>query len=258
MSGSKEKITFNGLYSSSSSYYQIGYYTHGAYDGMIWTDVFSFEKEQIQKAEHVLGWCDNGYINDLHGQGEAFMPGFDYIQSYGGTETFKLKSADLAAAWEGTQNLDVNTYKGGVLKGSETITVSQTGGHYSFHGAMFKGITGVAFVYAGGATGGSTCTYGSPTYAPQMVIDNIKVVFNGGIPAYHSAPKSHHPHIAAALAGVHGANGHVDSVAHSDTGFHSSGHVDNSYHSQLMSLPVHDPGGLTSQFHIPAVQHFGS
>jgi hypothetical protein len=254
--GTREKITFNGL--NFGSNYQFGYYINGNYDGMSWTDVFSFEKAQITKAEQVLGWCDNGYINNLHGQGEAFMPGFDYIQSYGGTETFKLKSADLAAAWEGTQNLTVNTYHAGTLKGSETITVTQTGGTYSFSGAMFRGITGVAFVYAGGATGGSTCTYGSPTYAPQMTIDNIKVVFNGGIPgAHHTGRAAHHPHVAAALSGAHGASGHVDSGVH-NAGSHSSGHADSGYHSQLMSLPGHDGGGLTSQFHIPAVEHFGS
>ncbi|HEY2445988.1 MAG TPA: hypothetical protein VGI20_09650 [Rhizomicrobium sp.] len=252
MSGTREKINFNN---PDQNYYGNYYFGYG-YGGMNWVDVFAFTKVQIEKAEQELGWCDTGYQNALHGKGAAFMPGFDYIQSYGGTETFNLKSAFLAAAWEGQQNLEINTYKSGVLVGSDVITVHQTGGTYRFSGAMFRHITGVAFVYDGGATGGSTCTYGSPTYAPQMAMDNLKVVFNGGIPGAHSAPKNHHPHIAAALAGA----GHMN--VHGDVGAHDSNtgpphHAGSAYHGELLSLPDHDPDGLTNQFHLPAVEHFG-
>jgi hypothetical protein len=39
---------------------------------------------------------------------------------------------------------------------------------------------------------------------------------------------------------------------------HASNSHDSPYHSQLSALPGHDPGGLTSQFTLPQIEHFGT
>jgi hypothetical protein len=91
----------------------------------------------------------------------------------------------------------------------------------------------------------------------------LKVVWNGKIPAGHGTGKLVLP---PGLANHHRLTPHPwaqeqHGAAHADTGVanHAAAHhSDAAYHSQLLSLSGHDPGGLTVQFQLPAIEHFGT
>ncbi|HEY6577719.1 MAG TPA: hypothetical protein VIY09_00225, partial [Rhizomicrobium sp.] len=181
-----------------------------------------------------------------------------------------LKSMDAASAWCGTQDFTFITYsyKNGALteKASVNIDVSQTGTHIDFgkYKGDFKKIAAVRIDSTHGNSAGSTCSYGAATYGYQMAFDDMKVIFKKGIPVHQSGQHTllpiqelHRAHAQqAAMAHVAHTDAHNAALSH-DSHTSPGHHADSGgYHAQLLSLG-HD-GGLTGQFHLPAVEHFGA
>jgi hypothetical protein len=266
MSGTKETIGFEAFSTYSNQNPGAGY------GGMDWTSIYTFGKGE----QTALGYCDTGYNNALKGGVDAFMAPFS--DGYGTFETasagdnFTLKSMSAACAWNGQEGFTFNsyTYKHGTLhlKASDYIQTYQTGGTINFgsYGKDFKNIAAVTILTGNVFNGhpGSYCTYGVGTYGYQMAFDNIKVSFKNGIPTHSNGhikallpiQQLHHQHLAGgAMAhmthqgAAHTSSGHSDSHTNSH-------HTSTAYHTQLTSLG-HDHG-LTSNFHLASVEHFGS
>lgn len=242
---SKKHINFSG-FSGYLNY--LGYYQ--GYGGMNWNDMYEVQASFV--SEH--SWCDTGYNNVLSGQGEAITLGNGGFQSYNTGQTFDLLKGTFASAWETNQPVYFNsyTYTAGVgytLKASDLITLGQdaTNINFAHYGQDFKGISKVTFV-SGVGQGGNTCSYGSPTYGYQLVMDNLLVKWHGA-PVGQHRPAAHHqnaahlsaPHLNAMFSPAHDSG---------DGGSHQTG----DYHHAT----GHDPGGMTSTFTLPqAEHHFG-
>ncbi|MGH6876925.1 MAG: hypothetical protein ACREHV_06030 [Rhizomicrobium sp.] len=267
----KETLGFNNF----SGYY--GSVTQG-YGGLDYSDVDYLNATYWENDK--TAWCDTGFQSVIHGAGEAFTQGPPGQSSYGFfetpnlNETFSLTSMVAASAWETNQPFEFISYtykhgKGFVEKAMDTVYLSQTAQTIDFakisggNPGDFKNVAAVLIVSKAGAAG-NTCTYGAayPTYGNQMAFDNLKVKWNGKIPhggegsLVTKGLRAHLQHRAAHAAAQLGSAGHHEGPAHE----HAAGsvhHADgNGYHTQLLSLG-HDPHGLTGQFHLPAVEHFG-
>jgi hypothetical protein len=268
----KEKLGFNGF---------SGYYASisAGYGGFDWVDVDYMNAAYWQKVE--TNWCDTGYQNAIHGAGEAFTfgqglnsPAYSTIVTSDLKETFSLTSMVAASAWETDQPFKFisYTYKNGqfITKASDTVYLSQTAQTINFakmpggKPTDFQNIAAVTIV-SGSGKYGNTCTYGPYGYTTgqQMAFDNLKVRWNGKIPQGHQGnevlkqllPRAHHqaPHVAAHLVSeahdAGAASGHVPAV-------HANG---GEFHTEMLSLAGDGPGGgLTAQFALPQVEHFGS
>jgi hypothetical protein len=269
----KETLNFN----SFSGYYGS---VPAGYGGFDWDDVNYMNATYWEKVE--TNWCDTGYQNVIHGAGEAYswgqdldVPAVSYIASSNLSETFSLTSMVAASAWETHQPFTIEsyTYQGWLAhkpKATDRVVLSQTAKTIDFAKIGkpndFKNIA-IVKIISGMGKYGNTCTYGPYGYTTgnQMAFDNLKVTWNGTIPQGHKGNPAmkqlflhlHHQasHAAAHLAG----DGHDESAAgsHSPAPVH---HADSSgYHTQLLSLPGDGQGGgLTSQFALPQVEHFGT
>lgn len=268
----KETLGFNsfsGYYASIAS----------GYGGFNWGDI-DYLNATFWQNEKTM-WCDTGYQNVIHGAGEAVTwnnnggTSYGLFESANVTESFTLKSMVAASAWETAQPFDFRTYtyksgQGFVLKASDTVYLSQTAQTLNFakigHPGDFKNIVAVEIV-SGTGKYGNTCSYGPYGYTlgNEMAFDNLKVVWNGKIPkgGGKAITKGLAPH-------GHGHDGHIFAAhivfneahhATSGTGLaESSGHsgTQAGFHGELLSLGDSSSGSLTTQFHLPAVEHFGS
>lgn len=271
-----ETLTFEGF----SGYY--GSVPQG-YGGLIWSDVDYLNASYWQNEK--TNWCDTGYQNVVDGNGLAYTWGqqgaqsFGYFASPSPAHTFSLVSMVAASAWETNQPFTFISYvykpvEGFVVKAEITLHLSQTAQKLVFadlpnlssQRADFQNISAVRIISgAQGGTYGNTCSYGQSqhTYGNELAFDDLQITWNGGIPhgngkmpAHPLLPGLRHGHgtPAAHLVGVQqAAHGHAvngpDAASHHD----ASG-----YHTELMSLSGHDSVGLTTQFHLPAVEHFGT
>jgi hypothetical protein len=268
----KETVNFNNF----SHYYYGGMSANNGYGGFDWIDVDYLNATYWQKV--ATNWCDTGYQNVIHGSGEAYTYGVDgfpsvsYLVSANPKVSFSLTSMVAASAWETDQpfTLESFAYKDGavVLKASDTIYLSQTAQTIDFAKISggkptdFKNIVALEIV-SGTGKFGNTCSYGPYGYTTgnEMAFDNLKVKWNGKIPQGHEgktitpglfAHRHHHaPYVAAQL--LH--HGDIDAGTHN--GSTSAAHHQNGdYHTQLLSLG--QDSGLTSQFALPQVEHFGT
>jgi len=210
-------------------------------------------------------WCDTGYQNVAGtGTSEAWIYSYGLMES-ASTSTFSAIKLTAASSWSNNAQWDIISYTESngslVVKATDLLTISQTAEKVKFSKlggkGDFKGISAIAFSLVSEGSYGNTCTYGGATLGLQLCLTNLKVKFSKGSGANNGnhlvAPAHHHqlaPHVAA----------HQALATHSDAGVahsHSDGHhVNTGYHSQLLSLG-HESGGLTNQFHLPAVEHFG-
>jgi len=255
----KEILGFNGF----SGYY--GSLAAG-YGGFDWSSIDYLNATYWENQK--TNWCDTGYQNVIGGAGEGYVYKVGELQSSNLKESFSLTSMVAASAWETNQPWTFNTYtfsKGNFThKASDAIFIGQTaqkinfakisGGKTDFHNIAAVTIS------AGYGGPGSSCTYGAGTYGFQLAFDNLRIKWNGAIPDGRNAgadQRGHvaHPHHQAAhLAAQMTELSHLASgTGHSAASGH---HADAGYDTQLLSLPGHDSGGLTTQFHIP-VEHFG-
>jgi hypothetical protein len=262
--------TFSGYYASILQ----------GYGGFQWSDINYMNATFWQNDK--TNWCDTGYQNVIHGAGEAFTWNNNGSVSYGLfvsgdlNETFTLNSMVAASAWETKQPFTFSSYtyvsgQGLVPKASVEIHLSQTAKTIDFANigkpGDFKNISEVLIV-SGSGKYGNTCTYGPYGYTlgNEMAFDNLKVTWNGKIPTSKSKAVNvgFAPH-------AHGHGGHIAGPqlvwgdahhnttgpdAHAGAAGLSTGQ--SGIHGELMSLGESGAGGLTAQFHLPAVEHFGS
>ncbi len=214
---------------------------------------------------YVNGWCDTGYQNvaaAAKASGVAWIYDYGLMESASG-HSFKLESFLAASSWSANQSWEVISYtdNNGSLteKGSmdikTTFSKAQT---FKFKGADWKGIAAVAFEFLSYGSPGNTCSYGVASYGLQMVLDQVKVKFSKKADLKHDggkllSPYQMHHNVAGAHVAAAAHVAHIDAshAANANSAVH---HTDTGYHSQLLSLG-HD-SGLTSQFHLPAVEHF--
>jgi hypothetical protein len=250
---------FSG-YLNNLSYY-------AGYGGMDWNDMYEIQSAFVN--EH--SWCDTGYNNVLQGQGEAITLGTGGFQEDNLDRTFNLVGGTFASAWESHQPVTFNSYtysagQGFSLKASVEISIGQNAKTINFakYGSDFKHIAEVTFV-SGVGKGGNTCSYGTPTYGYILVMDNLQVQWNWGASGHAHSPRHTQlpphqmrhalPHIAANMAPIGTHDGH-DSTSMNPG--HANADQNTGYHSQMLSFDGHGGGGLTSQFALPQVEHFGT
>jgi hypothetical protein len=235
---------FSGYYGAMSA--------HDGYGGLNYSGDFEYMNTTVFALEP---WCNQGYVNVAAATGASAL-GWIYLDGEASsTKKFTLTSMEAASAWSTNQEWTINTYtlKHGsyTLKGSDTFYISQSVETIKL-GKIGKNIN--AFLIEMDTTGsyGNTCSYGGNTSGYQLCIGDVKIKFgkkkaehsNGKFNPHINAP--HHAHVAAQVA--HHA------VAHNAAGSHQAAHhTDSGYHSQLLSL--HHDSGLTSQFHLPQVEH---
>jgi hypothetical protein len=267
-----ETLTFEGF----SGYY--GSLPQG-YGGFVWSDVDYLNDSYWQNVK--TDWCDTGYQNVIDGNSLAYAwgkegkPSYGYFRTDNIKETFSLVSMVAASAWETKQPFTFTGYvyetdKGFVKKGSVTYYLSQTAQKLDFaHPRVPKGtlhpLSNISAVIIKSASGsyGNTCSYGKghPTYGNQLAFDDLKVKWNGKVP--HGAgqlpgrpllaSQHHNGTPAAHVVNLHPAQTHAAEDASA-----ASHHTTSGYQAELLSLPNQDPSGLTTQFHLPNVEHFGS
>jgi hypothetical protein len=249
MSGTSEKVTFNGQ-APSNSY---GYVSSG-YDGFVWADVLAMGRQYVDEHEP-----DTGFASTLRGEAVGYTAPIGYGAFYNLSQSFTLKSAIFASAWDSKQPVVVAGYgyDGGVLQkeGSVVLYLNQTAQTVNFahYGKAFKNLALVLIsVYPGIA--GKQGYYGY-----QVAMDNLRVRWDGPIPAHHGPVRDWHGHEASHMRFVHCDLAHAASHAQ-DRGAHDASTTRYAYHSQLLSWG-HDPGssGLAAKFTLPAVEHvFGN
>jgi len=253
---------FSGYYGAMSA--------HDGYGGFNYLDDVLYMNQSTwtkpDGAGYINGWCDTGYQNVA---AAAKATSLAWIYEYGvmetdSSKTFTLESFLATASWSANEEWNVISYteSNGSLteKGSQDIYVNfSKADTFKFKGKDWKGISAVAFSIVTEGSPGNTCTYGSAVYGVQMCIDQLKVKFakkadlkhNGG--NLQTPYMLHHQHNAAHVAAISQAT-HDISATHLNNGSSSHHQTDSGYHSQLLSLS-HDTG-LTSQFHLPSVEHF--
>ncbi|HEY2446249.1 MAG TPA: hypothetical protein VGI20_10980 [Rhizomicrobium sp.] len=264
-SGSNETIRFNG----GAGYY--GQLANG-YGGFDWSLVDYLNATYWQNVQ--TEWCDTGYQNVIHGPSDGYIYKTGLIQSSNLSETFNLRSMIAASAWESNQAFLFNSYvykhHAFVLKASDYVDFTQTAQTVDFStvgikASDFRNVAAVTITQEKGI-GGSTCSYGTPTYGVTLALDNLKVHWNGPIPDAHGTTRTlQTPHGVLprhTVAHVTAQNPMV--VHHADGGAHSHtapGHEASGFHSMIASLDAalgHESGSLTSQFVLPHVEHFGT
>jgi hypothetical protein len=266
----QETLRFNNF----SGYY--GSISQG-YGGFKWGDI-DFMNATFWE-DQKTNWCDTGFQNVIKGAGEAFTwdtNGFTSYAVFENTkETFSLKSMVAASGWETDQTFDFNSYtytrgKGFHLQASDQVIVSQTAELINFSKigkpGDFKNLAAVEIV-SGSGKYGNTCTYGRYGYTlgNNLAFDDLNVQWNGKIPKsdgkFITTGLANHAHGRA----VHIADAHlVSGNAHSATGvaLHADSatppSVQTGFHSELLSLGTAHGGALTSEFQLPAIEHFGT
>lgn len=251
--GSNETLRFNGF---SGSY---GYIPNG-YGGFNWTDVYYFNNGEASR--------DEGYRYPIDGRGEAILGGGGgSIVSVDPSESFTLKSmlAESGTSIGTRIILTSYTYSDGTFtkKASDAIYVTTKVQTIDFANLGAKGdfqnIAAVTMVVGSPAYGMGMSYVHTPSGA--MAFDNLKVHWNGKIPDGHveaSRGQSVHPIVHHAIA----AHPWFESVG--ETAASSHGSMDYQPHagSMLTSLDAalghaDSLGGLTSQFALPQIEHFG-
>ncbi|HEY2446072.1 MAG TPA: hypothetical protein VGI20_10070 [Rhizomicrobium sp.] len=255
MSGTKLNLNFEGF----NGYYNNLYHT--GYGGFDWFNMLELNNSLIKE----LGFCDTGYNNALHGQGEAVaVETTSFMYTY--SQTFNLRSGVFASAWDTNQPVHIYAYDSSFsLKGSIEVNLSQTPTtiHFGNYGKEFKNLAEIK-ITVGNGQAGSTCTYGQATYGYQIAFDNLKMTVHalGTVRPTHGAflrSMTHHSaHPFAALPTHEHASDHACGADHQTAGHFGPA----SYHSALNSLDAalghNDSASLTSRFVLPHLEHFGT
>jgi hypothetical protein len=110
---------------------------------------------------------------------------------------------------------------------------------------------------------GNGCTLGTGTYGYQIAFDNVKVAWNGKIPAgdvlapHRHAPLPHAGHVIASPLPILKSE-----FAFAGHGGESGRGLPGGFHSELTSLDSvlghGGTGNLTDQFVLPQPEHFGT
>ena len=152
----------------------------GFYQGMTFDNVGTLDKNEWRHSDPQNGYTADGMGHDL---AFTYSDGGSLFHSSG--ETFSLKTGQFASAWETGEQATFSAYKGGVLQGSQTVSLDQTKSMIHFSSA-FMHIDQVMLTVVDGGAGinGST--------GNQLAMDNLKVVWDGGIPSSGAEP-FHHP-----------------------------------------------------------------
>jgi hypothetical protein len=214
-------------------------------------------------AGYQLGWCDSGYQNVASATKNASL---GWIDQYGLMESasahsFSLDSLVATASWSANQTWEIISYteKQGSLVEKASMYVSLSydkADTIKFAGKMAKGfsnIAAVAFEMVSYGSPGNSCTYGTASYGTQMAIDNMKVKFHKNTDLKHNAGKLPAPY----LLHHHSGPAHVQALPHpgSHAGEAGSAVQHENDRGHLAPAPVEHDIGLTSQFHLPAVEH---
>ncbi|HEY1613385.1 MAG TPA: hypothetical protein VGF97_06820 [Rhizomicrobium sp.] len=256
----KEKLNFTGF----SGYYGAVANGYGGFDysgEMLYMNTALINREP---------WCYNGYVNMAMATGASAI-GWIWssaaFESDNLQETFSLKSMVAASAWNSNAEWQANSYvyRHGVmtLKASDIFYASQSTSMVDFvslgRKSDFRNISAVSFTLLNVGSYGNTCVYGQLPTGYQIALGNLKVKWNGTIPHHrggHSLPlpgemmRSHH-HVTPFAHLVH-AGTHPDDARNREAGHQQWP----AYHTQLLAFG-HDPHGLTSEFGLPHVEHWG-
>ncbi len=252
---------FSGYYGAMSA--------HDGYGGLAYSSDFMYMNQSCWTAPggpgYINGWCDSGFQTIAADTRETSLA---WIDKYGVMESadchsFTLRSFMATSAWSANQSWEITSYieNNGQLveKGSMEIkTTFSKAETFKFKGADWKGVAAIAFEMLSYGSPGNSCTYG-PSYGLQMCIDHLKVKFSKKADLKHTGGnlltpyELHHHQKAAHVAAVSQVT-HDIAAAHSGGDGSAAHHrTDTGYHSQLLTLG-HD-SGLTSQFHLPGVEH---
>lgn len=272
--GKQETLGFNGFDNFSGHYYGPMSANDG-YGGFDYgTDVFFMNRSTWTSPNGVgyqNGWCDTGYQNACHGKGDVWIYQTGVMESANLKETFSLKNMIAAASWSDDQpwRFSSYVYKNGTLhlKASDTIYIGQTAQRINFlkidgKGA-FENISAFTIQMEGYGRLGNTCNDGTGAYGTQLVLDDLKVRWNGKVPVGGAA--GHHQMLVPPHLGYHKhptvmpvpGHEHPSQPAHAGQSVgapHENG--SGAYHTQLLLLH-HDPG-LTGEFALPQPEHFGT
>jgi hypothetical protein len=259
MSGTKDDLNFN----SFGGYYNNLY--HSSYGGFDWLNMMELNKSMI---DNVLGCCDTGYNNVLHGKGEGVaIETNSFMYTY--AQTFNLKSGTFASAWPTNQPVYFYGWANGSETGEIKVNLGQNATTIDFakYGNEFKNINELEIRVMSKGEAGNTCTYGVPTYGYQVAFDNLRITLSS--PSAHHAEQGQHiflprlaqHHIASSFGAMLniGASGHAALAGSSP--HDAGGHAGTLYHSELTSLDGAgqlDHAALTGQFALPQVEHFGA
>ncbi len=268
MHGHKETLHWSGT----------GYYgllsTENGYGGFDYNSDCLYMNQSTWTAPGGRGyefrWCDTGYQNVL-AMGGGTCLGWIYengLMDSASNRSFTLDSVIAASAWNTDAVWDIETYtRQGhrlVLKASDKLTISQTAEKIDFakfgHKGDFTDIAAVRFKLIDTGRYGNSCSYHGGRTGFVLCLDAMKVAFSGK--AAHAAgntglrlsgPSPHHEHVAA-LAASHAWHGAAMDESHNPPPH--TGHPENGYHTQLLSLG--QDAGLTDQFALPRPEHFGT
>jgi hypothetical protein len=252
--GSNTKLGFealvpNGWYGSMSYY--------DGYGGFNFEDMELVTRKWI--TEH--GLWEDGFGSVLHGDAETYTTAYEppfglyswMVPGVAGT-TFNLKSGIFAMETKSKENFAFFYGYGvdGQLQGKFSLHLTNVATTIDFthYGSEFKNLTALKVegynVY--------------PWYSPILIMDNIRVHWNGRQPGAHGpSSASHRPHIAQDLLAQsilnHGDGAHPDCGGSSgDTPLHPG-----ELNSLDTALRHSDPGGgIVEQFSLPRCEHFGT
>jgi hypothetical protein len=263
-----EILRFNGV---GTNYYSS---IPQGYGGFNWGSM-DYMNATYWQNEH-QNWCDTGYQNAIRGSGEAVASNGNgltttaYFQSPTLSETFDLKSMIASSAWETDQPFYFKSYayeqgQGFVLKATDTVYLSQKAQLINFakigKPGDFQNISQVTII-SGSGKYGNTCSYGQYGYTlgNQMAFDNMKVKWNGAIPKSGGKLATHAHGHAAHIVGPQLVFGDAHHGTSPDAHTNASGisGAPSSFHGETMSSGESGSGALTNQFHLPAVEHFGT
>lgn len=249
-----ETLNFGGFpgYYNYMSYYQ-------GYGGMNFFADFLYMNATTWTAPngvgYLYGWCDTGYQNEVAMSGASSL---GVIYQYGIMESashhsFTLETMNAASSFDRHALWHVISYteQGGslVTKATDTLKVSYHGEQVNLASlggpGDFKNIAAVAFQLVSYGRPGDKCTYGYPVVGPQLAIGDVALTWskkadlphgNGKLPTPYLL---HHPAFAVPhlTASHHGVNSPTE------------------HHQYHQDSAGHDPG-ISSQFHLPAIEHF--
>ena len=166
--------------------------TLGFFHGMTFDNVGALDKNLERHDSPQNGYTADGVGHDL---AFTYDGGGNLFHSSG--ETFSLKAGQFASAWEVGEQATFSAYVGGVLQGSQTVTLNQHKSVVQF-GAAFMHIDQVTLSVVAGVPGPKALG------GTQLGMDSVRVVWDGGIPASATEPHHHGADMFSHLAHMSG------------------------------------------------------
>jgi hypothetical protein len=173
----KETVNFEGIAPHTHNTYSAT--IPDGYDGFHWDNLDAYDDRNPDIA-------GSGFVNAIHSGTAGGFNAFGADASFSADATFSLKSGYFAAAFQ-SEPVRFAAIVGGVEVAHKTVTLDPNQTFVKF-GSHFAHIDGVSI-----STGGQQ--------GSQVAMDDLKVVFDGPIPAppHHAAvlPEDHFAHVPA-------------------------------------------------------------